>query len=144
MSEIIETTWKGNMAFEASIDGFSVKMDAHPNFGGSGFGPRPKPFVLSALAGCTAMDVISILGKKKLIPAEFRVLVDGTLTEQHPKYYKTIVVTYEFKGENWENNPDVQAAVQRAVQLSAENYCGVNAMLKGSCDISHEIRLLNL
>lgn len=144
MNEIVETTWKGNMAFEANIDGYSVKMDARENFGGTGFGPRPKPYILSALAGCTAMDVISILNKKKIIPAGFRILVEGKLTEEHPKIYKTIVITYEFKGENWENNQQVLTAVQRAVQLSVDNYCGVNAMLKGSCDISHEIRLLNL
>lgn len=144
MNEIIETTWKGNMAFEATIDGFSVKMDAHKNFGGTEFGPRPKPYVLSALAGCTAMDVISILNKKKIVPAEFRLFVDGNLTDEHPKIYKTIVVTYEFRGENWKDDPAILAAVTRAVQLSTDNYCGVNAMLKGSCDISHEIRILNL
>ncbi len=143
MNEKVETTWNGNMAFEANIDGYSVKMDALPNFGGSNYGPRPKPYLLSALAGCGAMDVISILNKKKIIPSEFRILVDGELTEVHPKYYKNIVVTYELKGVNWENDPVVLAAVKRAVQLSVENYCGVNAMLKGTCNISHEIRILN-
>jgi len=144
MNEIVETTWRGNMAFEAEIDGFSVKMDAHSSFGGTNFGARPKPYVLSALAGCTAMDVISILNKKKIVPEAFRILVNGELSEAHPKIYKNIVITYEFKGENWATDPLVLAAVNRAVQLSVENYCGVNAMLKGSCHITHEIRLLNV
>lgn len=144
MNEIIETTWKGDMAFDSVVNGFTIKIDADEQFGGKGYGPRPKPLLLNALAGCTAMDVISILKKKKIIPTEFRVFVEGTLTENHPKIYKTIVVTFEFKGENWENDPTILAAAQRAIQLSTENYCGVNAMLRGTCEISNKVRIINI
>lgn len=143
MKEIVNTTWLGNMAFESNIDGFSIKIDADKAVGGSGLGPRPKPLVLSSLAGCTGMDVISILQKKKISPASFRVLIESELTSEHPKIYKEIHIVFEVTGPGYDTNPDILTAVQRAVELSADKYCGVSAMLKGVCSIVHEIRLLN-
>jgi putative redox protein len=143
MNEIINTNWLGNMAFESQIDEHKFVMDAEEKFGGAHQGPRPKPMVLSALAGCTGMDIISILEKKKARPDAFHISIDGELTDSYPKYYKKIHIRYEFRGKDFENNPEVRMKVERAVQLSRENYCGVSAMLKGSCEITHEIILLN-
>lgn len=143
MNEVVVTEWKGNMTFEAVIDGISVKMDADPQFGGIGFGARPKPMVLSSLAGCTGMDVISILTKKQVPVTHFQIHVNGELTETHPKYYKSIHVIFEVTGPGFEGDQSVFDKVQRAVKLSTENYCGVNAMLKNSCTITNEIILKN-
>ncbi len=143
MNEIVETTWMGHMAFEATIDGYSIKMDATPDHGGTNFGPRPKPMVLSSLAGCTGMDVVSILKKKRVEFTGFRIKINGEMTETHPKYYNKIRITYEFAGDNFEGNNEIYAKIKRAVELSSENYCGVNAMLKNSSEISWEILLKN-
>ncbi len=143
MKETVVTTWMGDMAFESSIDGFGIKLDADRKAGGNGLGPRPKPLVLSALAGCTGMDVISILQKKKIIPSSFRILIDGDLTEEHPKIYKDIKIVFEITGPGYRDNEDIYQAAKRAVELSSEKYCGVSAMLRGICMITHEILLLN-
>jgi putative redox protein len=143
MKETVESTWIDNMAFEAVIDEYKVRMDADPGSGGTKQGPRPKPLVLGALAGCTGMDVISILKKKKVTPVSFRILVTGELTEEHPKYYKSIHIQFELRGEGFEKNEDILAKVERAIQLSSENYCGVQAMLKKASMITHDIVLLN-
>ena len=143
MSETIQTKWLDHMVFESTIDQFKIRMDADEKFGGTNMGPRPKPLVLSALAGCTGMDVISILQKKKVIPDSFVISISGTLSEEHPKYYKKIHIVYELSGENFINNEEILIKVRRAVQLSRDNYCGISAMLKNSCEITDEIVLLN-
>ena len=131
------------MAFESRIEEYRIRMDADATVGGTGKGPRPKPLVLSALAGCTGMDIISILSKKRVVPDSFSISVTGELRDEFPKYYKKIRIVFELKGNDFENSPDILAKVERAVQLSRETYCAVSAMLKGSCEISHEIILKN-
>ena len=100
-------------------------------------GPRPKPLILVALAGCTGMDVISILKKMKIEPEFFNVSVEGELTEEHPKFYHKIHITYELKGIDIEREK-----VEKAVNLSRDKYCGVNALLQFGAEITHEIRIL--
>jgi len=141
MNEVVTTRWTGNMAFESAIDEFTIKMDALESVGGTHQGPRPKPIVLSALAGCTGMDVISILAKKRVFPVSFEIHVDGTLTDNHPKFYKWIKITYEFTGPEFNSDPAIAEKINQAIVLSRDNYCGVSQMLKGSCEISHEIVL---
>ncbi|TSA27428.1 MAG: OsmC family peroxiredoxin [Bacteroidetes bacterium] len=143
MDEFVETKWMGNMTFEATIDGFPVRMDATPEHGGTGFGPRPKPIVLSSLAGCTGMDVVSILAKKRISYTEFKILILAEMTESHPKYYHKIHLTYQFTGENFEGNQELFEKISRSIELSSDNYCGVTAMLRKSCDISWELQLQN-
>ncbi len=143
MTETVVTHWVDNMAFEAVIDGQSLKMDSEPQYGGTGSGIRPKPIVLGALCGCTGMDVISILRKKQVMVSSFRVTATGEVTETYPKYYHKIHLVFEVTGPAFEGDESVLQKVQRAVQLSTENYCGVNAMLKGSVEITHEVRLVN-
>jgi putative redox protein len=143
MIHSITTNWVGEMQLESIIDGHKILMDAEEKFGGKNRGPRPKPLLLTALSGCSAMDVISILAKKRLIYEKFSIEVSAEMTENHPKVYKTIHVVYIFTGSNFAGNEEVLSNIRRAVELSMENYCGVAAMLKKVCELTYEIKLLN-
>lgn len=133
----VDVSWTGEMAFEANVNGFKLVIDADEKVGGQNKGPRPKPLTLASLGGCTAMDVISILKKMRVEPSWFNVEVEGELTEEHPKYYHTIRVTYQFKGENLE-----MEKLQKAVDLSQERYCGVSALLSKGAKIESKIEVL--
>lgn len=126
--------WKDGMAFEAHLDGFNFTIDSHEMFGGRNLGPMPKGLTLSSLAGCTAMDVISILGKMRVKVDSFEVVTDAVLTDEHPKKFTEIIIKYIFKGENIPLEK-----VQNAVILSLESYCGVSATLAPVVKISHQI-----
>lgn len=134
----ISTRWISGMAFEAKVNGHKIIIDADENVGGKDLGPRPKPLVQVALAGCTAMDVISILNKMKVEIEYFNVEVDGELNDQHPMYYKSLNIIYEFKGKNL----DIEK-IKKAISLSQERYCGVTATLSKSVSIKHEIKILD-
>ncbi len=132
----IDCRWKKDMAFEADVNGFKIMLDAEPDVGGQNLGPRPKQLTLVSLAGCTAMDVISILKKMRIEPEVFNVSVEGELTEEHPKYYHKIHMIYELKGQDIDPEK-----VEKAVNLSRERYCGVSALLRAGASITHEIRI---
>lgn len=138
MKTKIDCTWKQDMTFEADVNGFKIMMDADPAVGGTNNGPRPKPLTLVSLAGCTGMDVISILKKMRVEPDFFNVSVEGELTDEHPKYYHKIHVIYELKGKDIDHEK-----VEKAVNLSRERYCGVNALLRFGAEITQEIRILS-
>jgi len=130
-------TWKSDMEFETELNGHKLTIDASPEVGGHNKGPRPKLLMLTALAGCTGMDVISILGKMKVELQEFNVRVDGTLTEEHPKYYESMNIIYEFKGDNLQKDK-----LKKAIELSQEKYCGVSALYKKAIKLTYEIKIL--
>ncbi|RQD70295.1 MAG: OsmC family peroxiredoxin [Tindallia sp. MSAO_Bac2] len=134
MDTKIECTWVENMVFDANLDGHHVIMDASPEVGGEGKGARPKPLLLASLAGCTGIDVVSILKKMRVELEGFRMEVGANLTEEHPKIYDKIMVTYYFKGKDLPMDK-----LEKAVQLSEEKYCGVSAMLKKAGLIEYEI-----
>jgi len=125
------------MAFEAEVDGFRLMMDARNEHGGSGSGPRPKPLAMVSLAGCTAMDVVSILGKMRVELEDFSVKVEGDLTDEHPKRFTKMHIIYLFKGKDLPLDK-----LQKAVDLSMERYCGVSATYRKAMEITHEIRLI--
>lgn len=135
-NDFVEIEWDDNMAFKTKTDNFEVIIDAHPDFGGKNKGPKPKPLILTALGGCTSMDVIAMLNKMRVKYDNFKVLVDGELTDEHPKYYKKIQVTYEING----NQISIDK-VKNAVSLSEEKYCGVNFMLKKVSEITSVIKV---
>jgi putative redox protein len=137
MKNKVDCTWKENMAFEASIGEFKIMIDADPSVGGMDKGPRPKPLTLASLAGCTGMDVISILKKMRVEPSYFNISVEADLTEEHPKYYNKIHLIYEFKGDDLPMDK-----LEKAVSLSQDRYCGVSALLRKGAELSYEIRLL--
>ncbi|HZY25218.1 MAG TPA: OsmC family protein, partial [Bacteroidales bacterium] len=123
--DTVSTKWLNNMAFESEINGHKIIIDSVAEVGGENRGPRPKPFMLAALGGCTAMDVISILKKMKVEPEKFNVLVEGDVTEEYPKHYYKMHVIYEFTGKNLPLDK-----LQKAVSLSEERYCGVSAVYR--------------
>jgi putative redox protein len=137
--ECITAKWLGNMAFEAEVNGHKIVLDAGPQVGGENRGPRPKPFMLVALGGCTAMDVISILKKMRVEVEKFNVRVEGDLTEEHPKQFYNMHVIFEFTGKNLP-----MEKLQKAVKLSEERYCGVSAVYKKIIKLTSEIRVLEL
>lgn len=124
------------MAFDVDLLGFPFKIDADEQFGGKGYGPVPKPLVLSALAGCTGMDVVAILNKMQMPFEGFEVSVDGDLTTEHPKVYHSIRIQYKFAGPKLELEK-----IQKAIKLSLDKYCGVAAMLKKTATITFEVVL---
>lgn len=136
MKQKVNTRWKQDMAFEANVNGFNIMIDADEAVGGRNLGPRPKPLSLVSLAGCTGMDVISILKKMRVEPEGFNVEVEGELTEEHPKYYHKIHIKYSFSGKDLP-----MEKLEKAVNLSQERYCGVSAMLSRAAAITHEIIL---
>mgnify|MGYP001179687253 FL=1 len=132
--DTVNANWLENMVFQAGINGHQIVMDADTQFGGQDKGPRPKPFMLAALAGCTAMDVISILKKMRVELKHFNVRVEGELTDEHPVHYKKIHVTYEFTGDDLPLDK-----LKRAVELSENSYCGVAHVYKQVMEVTSEI-----
>jgi len=137
-TERVKVNWLENMAFEAEVNGHKIIIDAAEPVGGENRGPRPKPLMLVALAGCTGMDVVSILKKMRVELDGFNVVVEGDLTEDHPKQFSQMRVIYEFKGKDLPMDK-----LEKAVNLSEERYCGVSAMYRKAIGITTEIRILN-
>ena len=137
MNHSIEINWEGNMAFNASVNGHNIMLDADVTNNGNNLGPRPKPLILTALAGCTGMDVVSLLKKMKVEFTDFKIAVDGELTEEHPKYYYKLHINYMFKGESLD-----MEKIKKAIELSQTKYCGVSAMLSKAAEITYEINII--
>lgn len=120
-----KVNWQGNLKFTGTADsGNNVTMDAEGQVGGAGEGIRPMEMIALGLAGCTAMDVISILQKKRQEVTHFEVTVDAPRSGEHPKVFTSAEITYEITGKNID-----EAAVLRAIELSATRYCPAQAML---------------
>ncbi len=135
--ETVNSKWLGKMVFESEINGHKIMLDAAPEVGGENRGPRPKPLMLAALGGCTAMDVISILTKMRVEVEEFNVSVEGELTEEHPKHFYKMHVIYEFKGKSLPMDK-----LKKAVDLSQEKYCGVTAIYRKVMELTSEIKVI--
>lgn len=133
----VKVNWLENMAFEAVVNGHKIRIDAAEPVGGKNRGPRPKPLMLTALAGCTGMDVVSILKKMRINLDDFNVTVEGDLTDEHPKQFYKMNVIYEFKGKDLPLEK-----LKKAVSLSEENYCGVSAMYKKAIEVTSEIKIV--
>ena len=115
----------GAVGFTGSADsGFSINLGADPAVGGDNDGLRPMELMALSLAGCTAMDVISILRKKRQDVTDFEVRVDADRAETHPKVFTGATVEYLVTGHNVD-----EKAVLRAIELTAESYCPAQAML---------------
>jgi len=110
-----------------------VAMDAPPEFGGVAAGSRPLELVLIGLAGCTGMDVASILAKKRLPLREFRVDAEATRAPDHPKVFTEIKISYYLRGDGL-----TEEDVVGAIELSQEKYCSASAMLSRVAKISYE------
>jgi putative redox protein len=130
-----KVVWKGRMSFEGNSDsGFIVPVGTDPGVGGDDDGFRPMELIAVGLAGCTGMDVISILSKKKQKVTEFAVSVHAETANEHPRVFSKIEIEYVVSGEDID-----RAAVERAVELSETKYCPAQAMLSKSAKMSHKI-----
>jgi putative redox protein len=136
VTEQVRLNWLDNMAFEAEVNGHKMILDSVAAVGGENRGPRPKPLLLVALAGCTGMDVVSILKKMRVEVEAFNVVVEGDLTEEHPKTFSQMRIIYEFKGKDLPMDK-----LEKAVNLSEERYCGVSALFKKAIGITTEIKI---
>jgi putative redox protein len=120
-----QVQWKGRLSFTGTSDtGFEVPLGANPAVGGDNDGFRPMELMAVSLAGCTAMDVISILTKKRQLISDFQVKVIAERADQHPKVFTQAVIEYHIAGTEV-----AESAVTRAMELSADSYCPAQAML---------------
>ena len=120
-----KVTWKQGMSFTGTADtGFSVPLGAEQAVGGADDGFRPLELMAISLAGCTAMDVISILRKKQQAVSGFEVQVQAQRATEHPRVFQQARIIYQVSGQKID-----ESAVLRAIELSALKYCPAQAML---------------
>lgn len=120
-----KVNWKEGLSFEGTADsGFSINLDAEAQVGGTDNGFRPLELMAVSLAGCTAMDVVSILQKKRQDVTDFEVRVDVERAEEHPRVFTRADIHYLVSGHGVD-----EGAVLRAIELSAERYCPAQSML---------------
>lgn len=121
----VAVQWKENMTFIGRPDsGFPVQMDADTSFGGTNNGVRPMEMIALGLAGCTGMDVISILQKKRQQVTQFEVRVNAPRSAEHPKVFTNALITYIVTGKNVD-----ESALLRSIELAAIKYCPAQFML---------------
>ena len=138
-TSIVNLTWNKKMSFTSEGPGGSIKIDAEKEVGGENNGLRPKALMLSSLAGCTAMDVVSLLKKMRAEVTGFKIEVRGELTDEHPKYYHKVHVIYKFYGKDFKKDK-----IEKAVKLSEERYCGVMEMFRHFANLSIEIQYFEM
>lgn len=129
MTNTVKTTWKGNMEFESTNPSGNLMMAD----GDEGY--RPKALMLSSLAGCSGLDVVSLLKKMRAEVDEFTMDVEANLTEEHPKFYDKVKVTYNFYGSDFKKDK-----IEKAVNLSIDKYCGVMEMFRQFAEVTTEIK----
>lgn len=130
-------TWKAPGRFDGEAEGGTrLVMDSLPQYGGTGAGPSPMQTVLLAVAGCTGMDVVSILGKMRAPLERLVIGVEAERAAEHPRVFTKIHLRYEFSGDGLQREQ-----VEKAVSLSMEKYCSVSAMLKKAAEVTYEIVL---
>ena len=134
MKHEIETQWMGKMQFNALVNDHTIIMDAPERVGGEDHGSIPKPFILTALSGCTGMDIVALLRKSQQEVKEFNIKVSGEISKKAPIEYISIHLIYEFIGKD-----EFENAALNAVMDSQEKYCGVSNMLKKIMPVTWEI-----
>ena len=129
------TKWVEALAFDATADsGHTVRIDTSVEGGGLGSGMNPKKMLLASLSGCSAMDVVDILTKMKVAFTKLEIEAEAEQTEEHPKVFKEVHVTYKLKTE-----PANEDKIKKAIDLSLEKYCGVSAMLRKNSPIDYSL-----
>jgi Predicted redox protein, regulator of disulfide bond formation len=134
MTHQVETQWMGKMQFNALVNGHTIVMDGPERVGGEDSGPIPKPLVLTALSGCTGMDVVSLLRKMGKEIRNFTMTVNGEISKQLPIEYVAIHLIYDFEGDS-----EFKKDALKAVTDSQEKYCGVSNMLKKIMPLTWEV-----
>ena len=128
--ENASVTLGSGMHFVGEVGGFRIDTDADESFGGAGCGPQPLRLLLLGVAGCTAMDVISILRKKRQRVGGLEVEARGKRADGHPRVYREIELVYRVRGEGVD-----PGAVERAIELSETRYCPAIAMIGQAASI---------
>jgi len=132
----VTTVWKENMLFESdNTSGDTFFIDA-PDEGIESKGLRPKSMMLASLAGCSGLDIVSLLKKMRAEVDDFKMIVHGELTDEHPKFYHKVAVEYHFYGTGLKDDK-----INKAVDLSVEKYCGVMEMFRQFADVKTEVYL---
>jgi putative redox protein len=135
----VRATLETGMCFDVETgSGHHVILDAAEHNGGQDSGPLPMEMLLVALASCAGMDIITILRKKRLEITGYELRVLGMRAEEHPKVFLDITVEHFFTGHNI--RPE---AVERAIQLTEERYCGASAMLGKTATINHTFHIID-
>ncbi len=130
--------YSGGMQFIAVADsGHAVVMDGPPSVGGNNSGASPMELLLMGTGGCSGMDVISVLQKKKQHVTSLEIHVIGEKADEHPKKYTAITIEFVITGKNIS-----EEAVKRSVQLSMDKYCSVKASLEGTAQISYSYKII--
>ena len=137
MAEEVNIQWKGKMLFNADSVGGNFNIDAAEAVGGENNGVRPKSLMLTSLAGCSGLDVVSLLKKMRAEVKDFTINVSGELTDVHPKYYHKVHVTYNFYGSDFKKDK-----IEKSVKLSQERYCGVSEMFRQFADLTYTINYI--
>ena len=129
MNAKISLSQIGEQQFDILQNGKTIRIDTAEESVSTGV--RPKALILSALAGCTAIDVVDLLKKMRVEFSDFKIDVEGELSEEHPKIYHTVTLTYYIRLHDAED----KSKMEKAVNLSQEKYCGVSAMVKKCADL---------
>ena len=129
--------WVEKLAFDASADGHTVRMDTTEAGGSLNSGMSPKRMLLASLSGCSGMDIVGMLKKMRATFTKLEIEAEAEQTDTDPKVFKYIRMIY--RCDLPENERD---KLERAIYLSHETYCGISAMLKKHCEISYEIELI--
>ncbi len=129
----VQTTWKGGMLFESTNPGGNLLINDGGNPEEKAY--KPKALMLASLAGCSGLDIASLVKKMRVNVADFTIDVEGELTDEHPKYYHKVSITYNFFGTDLD-----QKKLQKIVDLSVEKYCGVMAMFEKFADVKVTIK----
>jgi putative redox protein len=132
MEHNIKITWTQESNFEYEESNQKISLDIISEKGFS-----PKKLLLVGLAGCTGIDIVSLLEKMRVEFSQFYIKVDANLTEEHPKVYKEIEIIYSIKSEKIN-----QEKIQKAIELSMQKYCGVSAMLGKTAEIKAVLHLI--
>jgi putative redox protein len=133
-----KVTWSKRLSFIGEADtGFSVPLGANPQVGGDNDGFRPMELIAIGIAGCTAMDVISILQKKRQNVTAFEVQFHSQQAQDHPRVFTQLEIEYLIRGHDID-----EIAVQRALELSENKYCPAQAMFNQILPIELSYKIL--
>jgi len=131
-----EVIWEGDLRFDAHQNGKTIRIDGDAEHVSTGI--KPKALILTSLAGCTGIDIVDLLNKMRVQFSHFSMKVDGELTDDYPKTYKVVHLTYHIKLAN----PADKDKMEKAVNLSQEKYCGVSDMVRKFADLKVKIEYL--
>jgi len=134
MKDSVEISLREKMSFDVNVNGHKMILDSSAESGGNNEGPRPKSLMLVALAGCTGMDVVSLLRKMRIDFEDLKIAVEGNITEEHPRHFDHMHIIYKIRGAEIPVDK-----VNKVIELSLDKYCGVTYSYKKAMKITHEL-----